>query len=206
MILPTGPVGSVMSLLSTLYHAAGQWPWPGKVLVGGVLAGLLWGAGDAFYLNAAREQLHHQEARELALREQFAEKAVRSAHLEVLSRQLEVMRGAFAEQLHRLPSATEVPSLLEEITRLGLASGLALEDLRLLDEQVQPLYAELPIQLSLIGTYHDLATFISAVAELPRLVTLHDFLIRPVDGRDAGLLRLKMLAKTYRYSAPRPLP
>ncbi|SDV06838.1 type IV pilus inner membrane component PilO [Pseudomonas mucidolens] len=206
MTLLSGPLGSVVPLFSTLYHAAGQWPWPAKMLVGGALASLLWLSGDAFYLNGAREQLHRQEIRELALREQFADKAVQSARLEVLSRQLEVMRGAFSEQLHRLPSATEVPSLLEDIARLGLTSGLTLEELRLLDEQVQPLYAELPIQISLIGTYHDLATFISAVAELPRIVTLHDFLIRPAGGRDAGLLHLKMLAKTYRYSAPRPLP
>lgn len=206
MTLSSDPPGSAVPALSRLYHVAGEWPWLGKVLLGGVIAALIGGAGEALYLSGARQQLQYQEARELELRGQFAEKAVQSAPLEVLAGQVEVMRGAFAERLRRLPAATEIPALLDDIARLGQASGLALEDLRLLDEHVQPLYAELPIQLSLLGTYHDLASFISAVAELPRIVSVHDFAIGPAASSDAGLLRLQMLAKTYRYSDPGPVP
>ncbi|MFO2463159.1 type 4a pilus biogenesis protein PilO [Pseudomonas sp. 15FMM2] len=202
----SSPQRLVNTDFSMLCRRAGQWPWPGKALLGAVLAGLLWAIGDAFYLGDAREHLHRQEAREVALREQFSEKAVQSADLEARIRQLEAMRSTFVEQLHRLPTASEVPSLLEDITRLGLASGLTLEEFRLLDEHVQPFYIELPIQIMLVGTYHDLATFVSGVAELPRIVTLHDFVIRPVASPGNGLLRLKMLAKTYRYSEPEPLP
>lgn len=197
--------GRVILDFSLLCRRASQWPWPGKVLLGAMLAGLLWAIGETFYLGEAREHLHRQEAREVALHEQFAEKAVRSADLEARVRQLETMRSAFVEQLHRLPTATEVPGLLEDITRLGITSGLTLEEFRLLEEHAQPLYIELPIHITLVGTYHDLATFVSGVAELPRIVTLHDFVIRPVDAPGSGLLRLKMLAKTYRYSEPEPL-
>lgn len=191
---------------STLYHNAAHWPLPRKILLGVALACLLLMLGDSLYLSALREQLHRQEAREVTLQQQFANKVGPAANLEAYARQLEVMRGAFAEQLHRLPTATEVPGLLEDITRLGLAGGLVLEEIRLLDEQVQPLYIELPMQISLIGAYHDLATFVSSVSGLSRIVTLHDFVIRPADLQEGSPLRLNLLAKTYRYNDQGALP
>ena len=102
--------------------------------------------------------------------------------------------------LRQLPSDTEVPGLLEDITRTGLESGLEFEEIKLQPEVVQQFYIELPIQISVVGTYHDLATFVSAVASLPRIVTLHDFDIQAADADSVSKLSMKVLAKTYRYN------
>ena len=88
--------------------------------------------------------------------------------------------GSFARLLQQLPLDTEVPALLEDITRLGTANGLVFEEIRLLDEQDRSLYIELPLQIGVIGAYHDLATFISAMAGLSRIVTVHDFTINQI--------------------------
>jgi len=99
-----------------------------------------------------------------------------------------------------LPSDTEVPGLLEDITRTGLGSGLEFEEIKLLPEVTQPFYIELPIQITVTGAYHDLATFVSGVAGLPRIVTLHDFDLAPVEEGGGPKLRMSILAKTYRYN------
>jgi type IV pilus assembly protein PilO len=102
--------------------------------------------------------------------------------------------------LRQLPSDTEVPGLLEDITRTGLGSGLEFEEIKLLPEVTQQFYIELPIQITVVGAYHDLATFASGVASLPRIVTLHDFQIKPVEPGNTQKLRMSILAKTYRYN------
>jgi type IV pilus assembly protein PilO len=93
-----------------------------------------------------------------------------------------------------------VPGLLEDITRTGLGSGLEFEEIKLLPEAAQQFYIELPIQITVVGAYHDLATFVSGVASLPRIVTLHDFEIKPLDAANPSRLRMSILAKTYRYN------
>ena len=102
--------------------------------------------------------------------------------------------------LRQLPSDTEVPALLEDITRTGLKSGLEFEQIRLLPENVQQFYVELPIQITVVGSYHDLATFVSSASSLPRIVTLHDFDISRVSPDSGAQLRMNILAKTYRYN------
>ena len=110
------------------------------------------------------------------------------------------METSFGALLRQLPSDTEVPGLLEDITRTGLGSGLEFEEIKLLPEAAQQFYIELPIQISVVGTYHDLATFVSGVASLPRIVTLHDFSIMPASDGSTTQLRMSILAKTYRYN------
>ena len=110
------------------------------------------------------------------------------------------MENTFGALLRQLPSDTEVPGLLEDITRTGLGSGLDFEEIKLLPEAAQQFYIELPIQITVVGAYHDLATFVSGVASLPRIVTLHDFDIKPLEGGSPGKLRMSILAKTYRYN------
>lgn len=105
--------------------------------------------------------------------------------------------------MRQLPSDTEVPGLLEDITRTGLGSGLEFEEIKLEPEVIQQFYIELPIQIAVVGGYHDLATFVSGVASLPRIVTLHDFEIKSVEGEGvvgSSKLRMTILAKTYRYN------
>lgn len=192
--------------LSTLYRNIAHWPLAGRLMVGAVLALLALVAGDAVYLGGAREDLQRQEAGETALRQQFAAKARQAAQHEGLVRELETQRAAFSEQLRQMPTLTQMPDLLEGLARLGQASGVLVEQLSVLDERVQPVFVERPMQLKLLGTYHDLLTFVSGVAGLSHIVTLHDFVIRPVDPQDGALLSLTMLAKTYRYSNLGALP
>jgi type IV pilus assembly protein PilO len=96
-----------------------------------------------------------------------------------------------------LPSDTEVPGLLEDITNKGLANGLDIASIDLQDERAQEFYVELPIAIVASGSYHDLGSFVSSMASLPRIVTLHDFSIEMVYG--GGDLRMNMIARTYRY-------
>ena len=121
--------------------------------------------------------------------------------LEAYKVQMAEMEESFGALLRQLPSDTEVPGLLEDITRTGLGSGLEFSEIKLQPEVVQQFYIELPIKISVVGSYHDLATFVSGVASLPRIVTLHDFEVAPV-AAEAGSSRLAMsiLAKTYRYN------
>ena len=98
------------------------------------------------------------------------------------------------------PSETEVPGLLEDITNTALGSGLELQEVKLQGEQRRDFYAELPINIRVTGSYHELATFVSSVASLPRIVTLHDLTITPTGG-DGEQLNMQVLARTYRYRA-----
>ncbi|AIG04385.1 hypothetical protein HZ99_20170 [Pseudomonas fluorescens] len=192
--------------LSMLYRNIAHWPLAGRLLVGAALALLVLVAGDAVYLGGAREALQRQEAGEITLRQQFAAKARQAAQHDRVVRELETLRIAFTEQLRQMPTLMQMPGLLEDFARLGHASGVLVDQLSVLDEQVQPVFVERPMQLKLLGTYHDLLAFIHGVAGLSHIVTLHDFIIRPVDSQGGALLSLTMLAKTYRYSNPGALP
>jgi type IV pilus assembly protein PilO len=123
-----------------------------------------------------------------------------AANLEAYKEQMAEMEISFGALLRQLPSDTEVPGLLEDITRTGLGSGLEFEEIKLLPEVTQPFYIELPIQVVVVGSYHDLATFVSGVASLPRIVTLHDFDTKPVSTESASVIRMSVMAKTYRYN------
>lgn len=178
----------------------GAWPLAVKYITCFLLllAGL--GAGYYFYLQDLQLQLEQQQAQESSLKQQFSSKASLAANLEAYKAQMVEMEESFGMLLRQLPSDTEVPGLLEDITRTGLESGLEFEEIKLQPEVTQQFYIELPIQISVVGTYHDLATFVSAVASLPRIVTLHDFDIKPAGGDSVSTLSMKVLAKTYRYN------
>ncbi|PYY70193.1 pilus assembly protein PilP [Pseudomonas jessenii] len=178
----------------------GSWPLAIKFLVAGLLMLLVLVLGYNFSTRDLQSQLDLKREEESMLKEQFADKARMAANLDLYTRQLKEMENAFGVLLRQLPGDTEVPGLLEDITRTGLASGLEFAEIRLLPEVAQPFYVELPIQITVTGDYHDLATFVSGVAGLPRIVTLHDFDLAPVSPQGAPKLRLSILAKTYRYS------
>jgi len=107
------------------------------------------------------------------------------------------MEASFGALVKQLPSDTEVPGLLEDITLTGIGTGLEIKSIQLKPEVAAEFYIELPIEIQVTGTYHDFGSFVSGVAGLPRIVTLHDFTIKP---GDAGLLNMTILAKTYRYN------
>lgn len=178
----------------------GSWPAAVKVISGVLVAVLMLALGYFFFIQDMEAQLDAARNTEATLKEQFTNKAFQAANLDPYKIQMLEMENTFGALLRQLPSDTEVPGLLEDITRTGLGSGLDFEEIKLLPEAAQQFYIELPIQITVVGAYHDLATFVSGVASLPRIVTLHDFDIKPVEGASPGKLRMSILAKTYRYN------
>ncbi len=178
----------------------GSWPAAVKTIAGALLLIIVLALGYNFYLKDLQDQLDLTRATEVTLKEQFATKAFQAANLNAYKVQMKEMENSFGALLRQLPGDTEVPGLLEDITRTGLGSGLEFEEIKLLPEVTQQFYIELPIQITVVGAYHDLATFVSGVASLPRIVTLHDFQIKPVEPGNTQKLRMSILAKTYRYN------
>jgi type IV pilus assembly protein PilO len=178
----------------------GSWPAAVKVIAGLILFfGVLF-LGYNFHLKDLQVQLEGREAEEVTLKEQFSLKAFQAANLDAYKEQMQEMEVSFGALLKQLPSDTEVPGLLEDVTRTGLGSGLEFEEIKLLPEVEQQFYIELPIQIAVVGGYHDLATFVSGVASLPRIVTLHDFELVASGAESTSKLRMNILAKTYRYN------
>ncbi|WNW13003.1 type 4a pilus biogenesis protein PilO [Pseudomonas sp. DTU_2021_1001937_2_SI_NGA_ILE_001] len=178
----------------------GSWPAAVKVIACALAMLLVLALGYFFYIQDLEARLDGARTNEGLLKDQFTTKAFQAANLEPYKKQMVEMENTFGALLRQLPSDTEVPGLLEDITRTGLGSGLEFEEIKLLPEAAQQFYIELPIQITVVGGYHDLATFVSGVASLPRIVTLHDFEIKPVDAKNPNRLRMNILAKTYRYN------
>lgn len=182
----------------------GSWPAPVKALCGLLLFGLVLFLGYSLDLQPMQETLEQKTMEEETLRQQFSRKAFQASSLEAYREQMGEIETSFEVLLRQLPSDTEVPGLLEDITRTGLESGLTFEEIRLQPEVVQQYYVELPIRITVTGAYHDLATFASQVASLPRIVTLHDFEIKPLSQAFNAKLRMSILGKTYRYNEKGP--
>ena len=161
------------------------------------------GAGIYFDTTEQLKVLERHERRELELKDEFKVKADRAAKLELYKEQLAEMEASFGALLRQLPETTEVESLLVDVSQTGLASGLEVKKFKPSAEEKKGFYAELPIALEISGSYHQLAAFISGIAALPRIVTIHDMKLEPFDkeAEEAGDGRLQMsaTAKTYRY-------
>ena len=178
----------------------GSWPAAVKVIAGILAVILVLALGYNFHLKDLQANLDQQRMEEENLKQQFSSKAFQAANLEAYRDQMKEAEVSFGALLKQLPSDTEVPGLLEDITRIGLDSGLEFEEIKLLPEVTQQFYIELPIQIQVVGGYHDLATFVSGVASQPRIVTLHDFELVPASQDSTSKLRMSILAKTYRYN------
>lgn len=181
------------------FNNMGSWPGALKVIVGILLFVVLLFLGYHFHLKDLQANLERTQGEEVKLRNEFAEKSFKAANLEAYKEQLVEIEERFGTLLKQLPSDTEVPGLLEDITQMGLNSGLEFESITLQPEVAQQFYIELPISIVVQGNYHDIATFVSSVAGLPRIVTLHDFDIAPASEGNPDLLKMNILAKTYRY-------
>jgi len=176
----------------------GSWPGVIKSIVGVLLFAAVSVAGYYYHIEGLQQQLNQVRSDELELRRDFEKKAFESANLEAYKRQLVEMEESFGALVSQLPSDTEVPGLLEDITTKGELNGLTIDTIDLLDEVPQAFYIELPIKINAVGSYHDLGAFISGMAGLPRIVTLHDFDIK-TPGSATNRLQMSILAKTYRY-------
>jgi type IV pilus assembly protein PilO len=153
-----------------------------------------------FVWNDDRPLLQKAEADELDLRAQFETKQQRAANLDAYRAQLGEMERSFGAMLRQLPGKTEVPNLLVDISQTGLAAGLSEKLFQPGSEKSNGFYAELPIKIKLVGSYHDFGRFVSGIAALPRIVTLNDIQITPVDAKGGyDNLTMDVTAKTYRY-------
>jgi type IV pilus assembly protein PilO len=179
---------------------AGGWPQSVKIVFCALVFGLLMLAGWYFIIYDQQEDLGRRVTLEDGLKREFHEKQTKVANLAALKQQLDDMRDILRQLLRQLPSKTEMPGLLVDISQTALSAGLETQLFQPGAESVKEgFYAEKPITLRMLGTYHQFGTFISGVAALPRVVilTMHNVALRPVSG--GGQLLLEGTVKTYRY-------
>jgi len=180
------------------FDNVGSWPLPVKMLIWALLLVLVVAAGYYYHVEDLQLALATAEAKEIDLKKDFETKAFQAANLNAYRQQMVEMEESFGALVSQLPSDTEVPGLLEDITNKGLLNGMEIAGIDLQAEQESEFYVELPIEIVASGSYHDLGAFISSMAALPRIVTLHDFQISS-SSDNAHILDIKILAKTYRY-------
>jgi type IV pilus assembly protein PilO len=178
----------------------GRWPFPIRI---GAVA--IWFVLLAFVLiyfvvwSDKQPDLERAQTEEKGLRDEFTAKHAKAVNLEVYKTQLKDIERSFGALLRQLPGKTEVPNLLVDISQTGLSAGLQEKLFQPQAEIRKDFYAELPIKIRLTGSYHQFGEFVSGIAALPRIVTLHDIEIKP-DSKDAyDQLSLDLTAKTYRY-------
>ena len=152
-----------------------------------------------FVWDDQRPELQRREDTEAKLREEFKSKHSKAVNLEVYKQQLKDIERSFGAMLRQLPGKTEVPNLLVDISQSGLSAGLEEKLFQPQAEQKKDFYAELPIKISLTGSYHQFGEFVSGIAALPRIVTLHDIEIKSANKDAYDQLTLDLTAKTYRY-------
>lgn len=178
-------------------ESLGSWSPRRQVMMALAWVVVLLGVGYVL-LQVSVAQLQQQREAETALKTEFESRALQVASLDARVMQVHGLQAAFNTLLERLPNQAEVPGLLDEISRLGLTAGLVIEHIQWAPEVSRPFYTELPLQMTLAGKYHDLGLFVSGLANLPRIVTVHDFALAPLSPAGDGQLRMTLLAKTYR--------
>jgi len=181
----------------------GSWPLAAKVLVYVIVFVVVLVLGYVFDLSPMRETYASGEQAQETLLEEFEQKVFKANNLDVYKKQLSDMEESFGSLLRQLPKDTEVPELLEDVTHTGLGSGLDFDGITLEKESTQEFYIEQPIKIKVQGDYHAFGAFVSGISALPRIVTLHDFTILPIQNKfaDSGapVLTMEIQAKTYRY-------
>lgn len=195
------------------WNNPGSWPLVVKLAVWLATAVLVVAAAYFMFIAKVNDVVEAERKKEESLMKDFEEKAFKAMNLDAYKKQLADMEEAFGALLRQLPKDTEVPSLLEDITHTGIGSGLEFKTIDLKPETRKEFYAELPIQIEVRGDYHGFGAFVSGVAALPRIVTLHDFAIeadegggrksaRKADAKPSAprMLKMTLTAKTYRYS------
>lgn len=185
--------------------------WPRWVHIAAVVLAALFviGLGTYVLVKPEYETLQIEQKKELSLREEFERKQKKVAALDAFRAQLEEMEKNFGAMLRQLPSKTEIPSLLNDISQARVAASLEEELFQPQAEVAKEFYAEVPNKIVVTGDYHQMGAFVSGVAALPRIVTIDEVEIKPVATSPAGkqqlttgALRMSALAKTYRYLDP----
>jgi type IV pilus assembly protein PilO len=176
----------------------GQWPPAAKLMLTIFLSVVVIGLGYVGLVSDKIKRLDRVIAEEITLKESYKIKYHVAANLELFRVQMIEAESVFANQLKILPNSHETPGLLDDITFIGTISGLDFVKLEWQPEISNEIYIELPIDIEVNGSYHSLGNFVSKIAGLPRIVTLHDFKIDIV-SKGTDVLNLKLKAKTYRY-------
>lgn len=188
------------------FNDIGRWPFVFHAFFIGLFFAIA--AALGFYLFVYKSQmpaLEKAQREELELRTSFEEKQRKAANFSAYKAQLAEIERSFGTMLRQLPGKTEIPNLLVDISQTGLAAGLEERLFQPLNESAREAYAELPIKIQLVGSYHELGNFVTGVAALPRIVTLHDVVLKPLSSpgqRNEGApgdLVMDVTAKTYRY-------
>jgi len=180
----------------------GQWPAAAKLILAIFLAVMVAFLGYMGLISDQMKQLDRVSAEEVTLKESYRTKYHVAANLELFRAQMIEAEDTFANQLRSLPNSHEIPGLLDDITFVGTTSGLDFVKLEWQPEISKEIYIELPIDIEVVGPYHSFGQFVSKIAGLPRIVTVHDFKISIPQG-DSDSLSLKLQAKTYRYQEER---
>jgi len=185
----------------------GNWPNFAKAGAVVILCGAVLGAGFWLDTRGQLDELEAMQKKERELKTDFETKQHKAANLAVYREQMDEMKRSFGTMLRQLPSKTEIAELLVDISQTGLSNGLEFELFKPDAEKPAEFYAELPIKIKVTGNYHEFGSFVSGVAQLPRIVTLHDITISPggkndpkAPKNDTGeTLTMDLTAKTYRY-------
>ena len=177
----------------------GSAPLPIKIGIVVVLCVALAAAG--YFLDTTNQQasLEKITMEEKELRKIFSNKQAKAANLEAYKQQLEEMRTSFGTLLRQLPNETEIETLLTDISQTGISAGLEIDYFKPVGLRPKEFYSEYPIKLKVTGRYHEFAEFISGVAALPRIVTIQDISIAPVDAKSGVKLAMELTAITYQY-------
>jgi type IV pilus assembly protein PilO len=181
----------------------GRWPFAVRMGAVGVVFLVMSGVLSYFFVYTNLDpQLQALGTTEQSLRTEFRSKHSKATNLSIYKQQLDDIEKSFGAMLRQLPSKTEVDNLLVDISQTGLASALEQKLFQPQTEVKKDFYAERPIKIRFVGSYHQFGQFVSGVAALPRIVTLHDVQIAPADASKAAAfdrLQMDLTAKTYRY-------
>lgn len=178
----------------------GRWPFAFRAGVIGIVFAVVVGLGVYWtIIENKAPQLKRAQDDEQNLRVTFENKQRKAANYDAYKAQLAQMEQSFGTMLRQLPGETEIPSLIVDISQTGLAAGLQEKLFQPQAEIPKDFYAEKPIKIMLSGGYHEIANFVSGVASLPRIVTLHDINITPEDPNMYDRLSIEVTAQTYRY-------
>ncbi|WP_297528321.1 type 4a pilus biogenesis protein PilO [Thiohalobacter sp.] len=177
------------------------WPLAARVVLVALIAVVVLFLGYWFDIKDQLLTLEQAERKETELKSEFERKAAKAANLAAYEQQLEEMKQSFGTMLRQLPNKTEVADLLVDVSQTGLASGLEFELFKPQAEIPKEFYAELPISIKVKGRFHEFGAFVSGVAALPRIVTVHDIAIQRASDKEEtnNDLVMELTAKTYRY-------
>ena len=190
------------------FSNVGNWPASAKAFVILLLAALVLVAGYFLDTSGQLDQIESLEKKEADLKQLFELKQAKAANLDSYKSQLKEIERTFGSLLNQLPGRNEVADLLTDVSQTGLSNGLEFDLFKPRGEKPKEFYAELPIELKVRGEFHEFGRFMSGVAALPRIVTIHDFKIKSFMNKQSGnqgnkkkkeYLTLEAQAKTYRY-------